>query len=310
MALGRVLKTTGSLSDVLLDTGEQITCRVKGKLRIGGVTTTNPVVVGDNVVVETESGEGVISEVLDRHNYIVRESPRRKMQRHVLAANVDQALLVTTLREPTFKPGFCDRFLLTCEAYHIPCVIVFNKDDLWSNDDRLSYEECVSTYEAANARVMHASAISGSRVPELEQVLSGKTTLLAGQSGVGKSSLINRLLPDLYLKVGDLSGYSGKGIHTTTFAAMFALQRGFIIDTPGVKEWSVMDMKPEELGQYLPEFRREMDKCRFNNCLHMDEPQCAVKEAVEAGAIAVSRYDSYLSMLEEVKQLKRWEIES
>lgn len=309
--VGRVLKTTGSLSDVLLDTGKVVSCRVKGKLRIGGITTTSPVVVGDKVVVEMESAEGTISEVLDRHNYIVRESPRRRMQRHVLAANVDQALLITTLREPTFKPGFCDRFLVTCELYHIPCVIVFNKDDLWTADDQTSFTEFTSTYERAGSETMQASALTNDGLDELRLRLSTKTTLFAGQSGVGKSSLINRLLPALDLKTAELSGYSGKGIHTTTFATMFPMPSGgFIIDTPGVKEWTVMDLKPEELGQYFPEFRKEMDRCHFGNCFHLDEPKCSVKEAVVTGRISASRYDSYLAMVDELRQLNRWEIES
>lgn len=306
---GRVLKTTGSLSEVQLDGGKMVTCRVKGKLRIGGVTTTNPVVVGDRVSVELEAGDATITEVDDRRNYIVRESPRRKMQRHVLAANVDQCMLITTLVEPDFKPGFADRFLATSEAYHIPAVIVFNKEDLWSEGDRAALESRVLSYRNCGYEVLSVSAETGSNLEVMNDMLRERSTLLAGQSGVGKSSIVNRLIPGLDLKTADLSSYSGKGIHTTTFAAMFPLPGGgFIIDTPGVKEWSLADMLPEELGQYLPEFRKAMENCRFKNCLHVDEPHCAVKEAVQAGRISLSRYESYLMMLDELKQLNRWEV--
>jgi len=312
MALtGRVLKTTGSWSEVLLDNGRILNCRVKGKLRIGNVTTTNPVIVGDRVSVETDDVEdvGVIAEVADRHNYIVRASPGRKRQRHVLAANIDQAMLVTTLVEPDFKPGFADRFLVTCEAYHIPAVVVLSKEDLWH---KASQEDATtaSTYGMAGYEVVRVSAIKGWQVDEIRELLAGKTTLVAGQSGVGKSTLINKLIPGLDLKTAQLSGYTGKGIHTTTFACMFALpDGGFLIDTPGVKEWSVTDMRPEELAHYFPEFKALMMDCRFNNCLHVDEPGCAVTEALATGRVAASRYGSYLTILGELRELAHWEIE-
>jgi ribosome biogenesis GTPase len=267
------------------------------------------VVVGDRVTVGRYSAEPIISEVLERHNYIVRESPRRRLQRHVLASNVDQAMLITTVVQPTFKAGFADRFLVTCEAYHIPAIVAVNKEDLWK-DERDAFTELSRIYTSAGYAVVSVSAENGSHLEEVSQLLVGKTTLIAGQSGVGKSSLVNKLIPGLDLKTSDLSGYTGKGTHTTTFAAMFALPGGgFLIDTPGVKEWTVTDMKPEELCHYFPEFREAMDNCRFNNCLHVDEPGCEVKQRVAEGEIAASRHEGYLSMLAELKKLNRWEID-
>lgn len=301
----------GSLSDVLLADGRQVTCRAKGKLRIEGLTTTNPVVVGDTVRITEESGELLIEAVQDRHNYILRESPRRKMQRHVLAANIDQAVLVSTLIEPVFKAQFVDRFLVTCAAYHIPATIVLNKTDLWHEDEERMATQLSSRYSSAGVQVLAISAKEFKGLENLHTLLQHKTTLVAGQSGVGKSSLLNALMPELDLKTARLSGYTGKGMHTTAFACMFALPGGgFIIDTPGVKEWTLIDIKPEELSHYFPEFKKLLPGCKFNNCLHTDEPSCAVKGALDKHAVSQSRYDSYVFMLNELKQLNQWEIES
>lgn len=295
---GLITKSTGSWYQV--KTGNQtIDCRIKGKFRIKGITTTNPLAVGDVVDfdMEPEQGTGVITNLHQRKNYIIRKSINLSKQAQIIAANLDRALLVVTLASPRTSLGFIDRFLVTAEAYDIPACLIFNKLDLFSKEGLQILADYQAIYENIGYPCYSVSALEGTNIDKVQDLLKDKVTLFSGHSGVGKSSLINRLLPDLDLRTHMVSEWSDKGMHTTTFAEMFALpQGGYIIDTPGIRELGVIDIEKQELSHFFPEMRERMNQCRFNNCRHINEPGCAVLEALEEGEIAPSRYDSYLSI--------------
>lgn len=265
------------------------------------ISSTNPIAVGDMVefIIEDESeNSAIITGIRRRDNYMVRTSPHNRHQKHIVAANIDMALLVATIKEPRTSNGFIDRFLITAEAYHIPAVIVFNKADLLKGKYEEEWKERKAIYEDIGYKVFTATAIKGDGLDELTAELKDKTTLFSGHSGVGKSTLINYFIPDKNLRVQEVSGWSGKGQHTTTFAEMFDLPGGGrIIDTPGVKEFGIVDMEREELSHYFPEMKARIQDCRFNNCIHINEPGCAVKAAVEAGQISMERFESYIAIL-------------
>jgi ribosome biogenesis GTPase / thiamine phosphate phosphatase len=298
---GVVIKSTGSWYTVLSEQSTIIECRIKGLFRIKGIKTTNPIAVGDRVAFEMEAdGRGVIHAIDDRRNYIIRKSINLSKQSHILAANVDQAMLIVTLAFPRTSAGFIDRFLLTAEAYHIPVTIVFNKIDLFENDAAALKEvnDFISIYEKIGYSCLKVSATEKKEITSLQALTKDKTTLVAGHSGVGKSTLVNAMDAKLNLKVGEISDAHSKGKHTTTFAEMHPLMYGgFIIDTPGIKELGLVDMEKEEIANYFPEMRALKTDCKFNNCIHLNEPKCAVIAAVKSGEIAPSRYASYLGIM-------------
>jgi ribosome biogenesis GTPase len=295
---GLVTKSTGSWYQVR--SGDQtIDCRIKGKFRTKGITTTNPLAVGDVVdfEMEPEQGTGVVTNLIQRKNYIIRKSINLSKQAQIIAANLDLALLVVTLASPRTSLGFIDRFLVTAEAYGIPACLIFNKLDLFSDEGLEILADYQSIYENIGYSCYSVSALEGTNIDKVQNLLKDKVTLFSGHSGVGKSSLINQLLPDLDLRTNMISDWSDKGMHTTTFAEMFELpQGGYIIDTPGIRELGVIDIEKQELSHFFPEMRERLNQCRFNNCRHINEPGCAILEAIEEGEIAPSRYDSYLSI--------------
>ncbi|SHG91686.1 ribosome small subunit-dependent GTPase A [Pedobacter caeni] len=296
---GLVIKSTGSWYQVHAENGIDYDCRIKGKFRIQGIQTTNPIAVGDQVDFELEpnSDNGVINKLHDRKNYIIRKSINLSKQAQIIAANMDQAFLVVTLASPRTSLGFIDRFLATAEAYSIPAVLIFNKLDLFNEDGLAILDDYKSIYENIGYPCYTVSALEGTNIPQIEGLLKDKTTLFSGHSGVGKSSLINVLLPGRSIKTGEISEASDKGQHTTTFAEMHTLPfGGYLIDTPGIRELGIFDIRPEELGHYFREMRALLNQCKFNNCRHVNEPGCAVIKAVENGEIEISRYESYLSI--------------
>lgn len=306
---GHVYKSTGSWYNIRDEQGRFYNARIKGKLKIDEeISSSNPVAVGDHVMFEVENdvqNTGIIHSVIDRHNYIVRVSPQNRNQKHIVAANLDAALVVATLNDPRTSTGFVDRFLITAEAYHIPAIIVINKTDLLKGKYLRQLEEWKEIYTGAGYEVYPVSTKEQIGIDILKERLKDITTLFSGHSGVGKSSLINLLIPGIELKTKQVSDWSGKGQHTTTFAEMFDMPGGGrIIDTPGVKEFGLIDLEKEELAQYFPEMRRHMHDCRFNNCIHINEPGCAVKAAVNEGTISVERYANYLTILDTIE--KKW----
>ncbi|GAA4927465.1 ribosome small subunit-dependent GTPase A [Mucilaginibacter defluvii] len=296
---GLITKSTGSWYQAQTPDGQRYDCRIKGKFRIKGITTTNPIAVGDVVdfELEPEQGTGVITNLHPRKNYIIRKSINLSKQAQIIAANLDQALLVVTLASPRTSLGFIDRFLVTAEAYDIPAKLIFNKLDLFSDEGLEILQAYKAIYEDIGYPCYEVSALEGTNIDAVQALLKDNITLISGHSGVGKSSLINRLLPDLDLRTHQISEWSDKGMHTTTFAEMFELpQGGFIIDTPGIRELGIIDIEKQELSHFFPEMRERMHDCRFNNCRHINEPGCAVLEALENEDIAPSRYESYLSI--------------
>lgn len=296
---GLIIKSTGSWYDVLSDDKRVIRCRMKGKFRISDIKTTNPVAVGDqvNIELEPEQGTGLITAIFPRKNYFIRRSINLSKQAQIIAANLDQAFLIVTLASPRTSFGFIDRFLVTAEAYNIPAVLVFNKLDLYSEDGLEILATCQTIYERIGYPCLSTSAIKGTHIDQIKDLLENKTTLITGHSGVGKSTLINTLIPGFGLKTGHISDWSDKGKHTTTFAEMFPLPfGGYLIDTPGIRELGVIDIEKEELGHFFPEIRQYMSACKFHNCRHINEPGCAVLEALEQGNMELSRYESYLSI--------------
>lgn len=278
--------------------------RVKGVFKIDGITSTNPIAVGDWVNVQKEEeGTVTINGIDERKNYIARVSPHNKNQHHIVASNLDQCLLFATLKEPKTSQGFIDRFLVTAEAYHIPSIVVFNKADLYKKKEEEKFGELKEMYERAGYQVLLSSVVKELGLEEVSQALKDKTTLLSGHSGVGKSSFINALFPQLRLRTQDVSGWSGKGLHTTTFAEMFDLPAGGdIIDTPGIRELGLVDISKQELSHYFPEMRALLNDCQFNNCLHLNEPGCAVKQGVEQGLVHIERYVSYCNILSTIEE--------
>lgn len=296
-----VYKSTGSWYSVKDEKGSWHNARMKGVFKMDEITSTNPVAVGDEVEIELEdetAGTAMITAILERRNYINRQSPRFKHQHHIVAANLDQAMLVATIREPRTSQGFIDRFLVASEMYHVPPIIVFNKADLHKKKDADKFEQWKEMYEDIGYKVFSASVKDGHGIDEIVAQLQNKTTLISGHSGVGKSSLLNAILPELELKTQGISGWSGKGQHTTTFAEMYDLPGGgSIIDTPGMREFGLVDIEKQEISHYFPEMRMRLNDCQFNNCLHVDEPNCAIKDAVETGEIYADRYVSYINIL-------------
>ncbi|HLG40044.1 MAG TPA: ribosome small subunit-dependent GTPase A, partial [Chitinophagaceae bacterium] len=296
----------GSWYTVKDESGKWHNARMKGIFKIDEITSTNPVAVGDKVEIETENeneSTAIITGIADRRNYINRQSPRAKHQHHIIAANLDQSMLVATLKEPRTSQGFIDRFLVASEMYHVPSLIVFNKADLYKKKEQEKFEEWKAMYKEAGYKVFLISAKDNEGIRPLQDELKNKTTLISGHSGVGKSSLLNVILPDLELKTQGISGWSGKGQHTTTFAEMFDLpEGGRIIDTPGMREFGLVDIEKQEVSHYFPEMRERLVNCQFNNCLHVNEPGCAIKEAVINGEISEDRYVSYVNIMESVEE--------
>lgn len=302
-----VYKSTGSHYLVKNEQGHMLTCTLRGKLKIDeSITSSNPIAVGDEVLYETEDEQadlGIIRSILHRKNYIVRESPQnRRHQQHIIASNLDLAVILATLDYPRTSLGFIDRFLVTAEVYHIPALILYNKTDLHDDEDRMWLQRYSAIYEQAGYPVRAVSGMTGEGIEALSQELRGKTTLFSGHSGVGKSSILNLLLQRDAQKVSEVSDWSGKGKHTTTFAEMMDLPSGGrIIDTPGVKEFGLVNIEQDELSQYFPEMRALISSCKFNNCQHIQEPGCAVKKAVIEGQISEERFDSYLQMRDSIR---------
>jgi ribosome biogenesis GTPase len=305
---GRIIQTTGSWYQVLLD-DKMITARLKGKFKLEELDTTNPIAVGDYVSLEkTEGNEFIINKIHERNNYIIRQSPRNKHQRHIIASNIDQALLVVTIAQPRTSLGFVDRFIAAAESFHIPVKIVINKIDLIRDKDKEMLEYMQIVYNNLGYEVICSSTITGEGIDIVTSNLKDKTTLVAGHSGVGKSTLLNAINKDLNLKTGKISEKWGKGMHTTTFATMFQiLENSFIIDTPGIKEFMLLQVEPEEVSGYFKDIKKFAEGCQFNNCLHQNEPNCAVKAAVENTQIAATRYENYLNIIENIKEINYWE---
>lgn len=301
-----VYKSTGSWYVVKTEAGKMMNARIKGIFKIDGITSTNPIAVGDEVEVEIENEteqSGLITEIYPRKNYIARATPHQNKDRHIVASNLDQLLLFATLKEPRTSQGFIDRFLVAAEAYHVPPVIVFNKSDLYRKKEMQLFEERKQMYNAIGYNVLLASVEKGEGIEEIKNILKDKVTLLSGHSGVGKSTFINAIFPELQLRTKEVSGWSGKGMHTTTFAEMFDLPfGGKIIDTPGIREFGITDIGKEELSHYFPEMRELLHNCQFNNCIHINEPGCAVKYAAEHGKIPMDRYVSYYKILESIEE--------
>ncbi len=302
----KVYKSTGSWYSVKTKTGEKWNARLKGIFKTEGMSSTNPIAVGDDVEIEKENeleNSATITEIYNRKNYIIRQAPSHIIHYQIVAANVDQCLVIATLKEPKTSQGFIDRFLVACEAYHIPAVIVLNKSDIYKTKELIKAEEWRKMYADVGYRLLLVSIKENNGVDEIKQLLQNKITLLSGHSGVGKSSFINIILPDLMLKTQDVSGWSGKGIHTTTFAEMHDLEfGGQIIDTPGMREFGLIDISKQELSHYFPEMRSRINDCQFNNCLHINEPGCAIKKALSEGQIHVERYISYCNILDSINE--------
>ena len=304
----RVYKSTGSWYTVKTEDGNFSMARIKGIFKIDGITSTNPIAVGDWVNIEVEVGgeEGgmMITGIDERNNYINRQSPANKHQHHIIASNLDQSLLLATLKDPKTSQGFIDRFLVAGEAYHIPSVIIFNKADIYRKKEMDLFEERKEMYESVGYSVILMSLADKTGLEGVEEILKDKTSLLSGHSGVGKSSFINAVVPGMGLKTQDVSGWSGKGIHTTTFAEMYDLPllHAHIIDTPGIREFGLVDIPKQELSHYFPEMRSRLVDCQFNNCLHVNEPGCAIKKALNEGKLSFNRYVSYCVMLESIEE--------
>lgn len=301
---GLVLKSTGKWYDVIGEDGSQYRCQVRGKLRLKGLSTTNPVAAGDQVAIEIdEPGQASIIGIDERRNYIIRRSVNLSKEAQIVAANLDQAILVTTAARPQTTFGFIDRFLVTAEAYKIPVVILFHKMDQYDEYELSLVDELEEIYSAIGYRCIRTSLVSGEGLDELGEVLKDSVSLFSGHSGTGKSSLVNHFIPGLDIRIGEISDWSGKGQHTTTFSEMHPLPNGgYIVDTPGIKGFGLVDIEKKELGHYFKEFFALLPECRFGNCTHLNEPGCAVVRGLEAGDIAPSRYQSYVSMWEDEEE--------
>ena len=297
---GIVIKSTGSWYTVKHPDGRRIDCKLKGQFRIKGLRSTNPVAIGDRVQFEVfpEEGTGVIFKIEERHNYIIRKATNLSKVTQILAANIDHAYLVVTLAFPRTSPGFIDRFLVTAAGYYIPASLIFNKKDLYTEALEANESELRDVYERAGYPCYSVSALTGEGVPVIRDLLAGKLNLFSGHSGAGKSALISAVEPGLDLRTGELSSYHQKGMHTTTFAEMFELTNsGFVIDTPGIREFGLIDFEKSEIPRCFPEMERLLPQCQYNNCTHTHEPNCAVKDALQTGEVSTLRYNSYLSIL-------------
>ena len=295
---GIVISSTGSWYEVNTVNG-MLTCRIRGRLRLKGIRSTNPVVVGDRVMVEPDGDSSAIVEILPRHNYVIRRASNLSKESHIIAANIDRALLIVTLHSPTTAREFVDRFLVTCEAYRVPVTIVLGKADMLVGEYEAEAEEFEAIYGDAGYDIIRLSSTTGAGIEQIRELLRGRTTLVAGNSGVGKSTLVGYIDPTLDIRTGEISESHHKGKHTTTFSTMYPIEGGYIIDTPGIKGFGLIDIDGRELCRYFPEMMRLAPDCRFYNCTHTHEPGCAVREAVEQGMVAWSRYESYLKILDE-----------
>ena len=296
---GVIIKSTGSWYSVRLQDGKEVKARLPGRFKLENKKISNPIAVGDKVELLPEAENFIIEVIKPRKNYIVRKSPKKKHFSHMIAANIDQAVLIASHKRPRTSLGFIDRFLVTLEAFRIPGYLLINKSDLYSKEEQTALRDIMELYESIGYQTMMTSFIEG--VPhQVGDWLQAKTTLLSGHSGAGKSTLINLLQPNAHQQIGEISDFANKGVHTTTFAEMFSLDADtYVIDTPGIKELGLAEITAEELSHYFPEMRNLMGQCKFNNCRHVDEPSCAVQEAVQSGDIALSRFESYLSMMQE-----------
>lgn len=303
---GLVIKNTGSWYHVKTEDGQVIESKVKGNFRLKGIKSTNPVAVGDYVhIVVNQEGTAFITEIEDRKNYIIRRSSNLSKQSHILAANLDQCMLVVTVKHPETSTIFIDRFLASAEAYRIPVKLVFNKIDLYDEDELRYLDAIINLYTQIGYPCFKVSALKDEGIEAIREDLQGKVTLFSGHSGVGKSTLINRIIPGITIKTGEISSYHKKGTHTTTFSEMHPVPgNGYIIDTPGIKGFGVFDMEEGEISHYFPEIFKASVNCRYNNCTHRHEPGCAVLEAVENHYISESRYNSYLNILEDEEEGK------
>lgn len=303
---GLVVKNTGSWYQVKTDEGQLINCKIKGNFRLKGIRSTNPIAVGDGVqIIVNNEGTAFISEIDDRKNYIIRKASNLSKQSHILAANLDQCMLIVTINYPETSTVFIDRFLASAEAYRVPVTLLFNKIDRYNEDEYRLLQELTKLYSSISYPCFSISAKKQTGIDDVREALKGKITLFSGNSGVGKSTLINTLLPDLNLKTGEISDAHNTGMHTTTFSEMFEFEdNGYIIDTPGIKGFGTFDMKDEEVGHYFKEIFQVSANCKYNNCTHTHEPGCAVLEAVENHQISLSRYTSYLSILEDKDERK------
>ena len=295
---GTVISSTGSWYEVATEQGT-LNCRIRGRLRLKGVRSTNPVVVGDHVVVEPDGDSSAIVDIIPRRNYVIRRASNLSKETHIIAANVDHALLLVTLHSPATPREFVDRFLVTCEAYKVPVTILLGKADLLVGEHQTEAEEFEAVYRDAGYDIIRLSSMEGRGVERVREFISGHTILLAGNSGVGKSTLIGTIAPDIEIRTGEISESHHKGKHTTTFSTMYRVGDGYIIDTPGIKGFGLIDIDDKELCRYFPEMMRLAPDCRFYNCTHTHEPGCAVRSAVEEGRVAWSRYESYLKILDE-----------
>lgn len=297
---GVVIRSTGSSCNVLTEDGRTIECRLKGNFRIQGIRSTNPLAVGDNVSFTLREGEevGLINTIKPRRNYIIRKATKLSKQSHIIASNIDQAIVMVTLTSPRTSTGFIDRFLVTAEAYHIPAVLIFNKMDLIFGDEIARLDKLINLYESLGYKCYKTSALEMTGIEEVKALLKDRVSLISGHSGVGKTALINAIQPGLMRKVGEISDYHKKGKHTTTFAEMLPLNiGGYIIDTPGIKEFGLVDFDKKEIAERFPEMRNLMHQCQFNNCTHVHEPGCAVKVALSKGLIDESRYRNYINII-------------
>jgi ribosome biogenesis GTPase len=306
---GTIYKSTGSWYSVKGEDHVFYKARLKGKFKMDGITSTNPIAVGDEVAFEMEDeleNRVMITDLFPRRNYVNRISPANRRMHHIIASNLDQSLLVATLKDPRTSVGFIDRFLVTCEAFHIPAIVLFNKADIYGEQEMALFEERKAMYEGVGYRVLLTSVRTKEGIDVLRDVLHDKMTLISGHSGVGKSSLINEILENENIRTSEVSDWSGKGMHTTTFAEMYDLPKGGrLIDTPGMREFAIADISKQELSHYFPEMRAVMNECQFNDCMHINEPGCAVKKAVMKGEIHEERYVSYLTILDSIQD-KQW----